>query len=207
LGLTNRNKPVERVGVFGGAFDPPHAGHAALAKAALGQLNLDVLHIVPTGQAWHKARTLTSAQHRLAMAQLAFQDMARVVVDPREIQRVGSSYTIDTLLEMQSEYPGAQLFLLLGMDQAQALPTWHRYLEVLGIAIICVAARADYTGAIGTFDMSLPDLPIFQRLEMPPIDVSATDLRRRLAAHQSVAPLVFGPVARYIDHHHLYRLT
>jgi nicotinate-nucleotide adenylyltransferase len=178
-----------------------------LAKAALGQLNLDVLHIVPTGQAWHKARTLTTAQHRLAMAQLAFQDMARVVVDPREIQRVGPSYTIDTLLEVQSEYPGAQLFLLLGMDQAQALPTWHRYLEVLGIAIICVAARADYTGAIGTFDMSLPDLPIFQRLEMPPIDVSATDLRRRLAAHQSVAPLVFGPVARYIDHHHLYRLT
>jgi nicotinate-nucleotide adenylyltransferase len=207
LGLTNTNKPAERVGVFGGSFDPPHVGHGALARAALGQLNLDVLYIVPTGQAWHKTRTLTAAQHRLAMAKLAFQDMARVVVDRREIQRTGPSYTIDTLLELQAEHPRAQLFLLLGMDQAQALPNWHRYLEVLQLAIICVAVRADSAGAMGTFDISLPFLPSFQRLEMPPMDVSATDLRRRLAAHQNVAPLVFEPVARYIDHHHLYRLS
>lgn len=194
-----------RVGVFGGAFDPPHRGHVSLAQAALEQLQLDVLHAIPTGQAWHKTRDLTASVHRLAMTRLAFEGVDRVRVDAREIARDGPSYTVDTLTELQAAYPQAQLYLLVGEDQAKALPTWHRWQGIVQLAIICVAARADRTGAIGQFDALKSLLPDMRILKMPPLAISATDIRRRLAHHENVAPLVFEPVARYIDHYHLYQ--
>jgi len=103
--------------MFGGAFDPPHLAHRALAEAALDQLGLDALHMMPTGQAWHKARSLTSAEHRIAMCQLAFDDLPRTRIDTRETTRQGPSYTADTLAELAREYPGATLYLVLGADQ------------------------------------------------------------------------------------------
>jgi len=176
-----------------------------MAEAALRQLQLDVLHIIPTGQAWHKQRPLTPVQHRLAMTQLAFAAMDRVKVDPRETLREGPSYTVETLLELRNEYPAAQLFLIVGEDQAQALPTWYRWAEITKLAIICVAARAVPMGTGGIIIQQFLAQPGFQRLDMPLVDVSATDIRRQLATQQSVAPLVLEPVARYIDYHLLYR--
>ena len=197
--------PALRIGVFGGAFDPPHRGHMALAQTALQQLQLDVLHAIPTGQAWHKARDLTPSEHRLEMTRLAFAGEPRVQVDTREIERSGPSYTVDTLSELQAAYPQAQLYLLVGEDQAQVLPTWHRWRDLARLAIICVAARADHTGATGQFDALKSLLPDLRILKMPPLAISATDIRRRLAHHENVLPLVFEPVARYIAHHHLYQ--
>jgi nicotinate-nucleotide adenylyltransferase len=194
-----------RIGVFGGAFDPPHNGHLALAQAAVAELQLDVLHIVPTGHAWHKSRELTSPAHRLAMARLAFAPLAQVVIDGRELSRPGPTYTVDTLLELRHLYPEAELFLLLGLDQALVLQTWHRWQEIAQLATICVAARADSTGKHGILDPLLPLFPGLKRLDMPSIAISATDIRSRLARHESIAALVFEPVARYIDTHHLYR--
>jgi nicotinate-nucleotide adenylyltransferase len=191
--------------VFGGAFDPPHQGHVALAKTAIDQLQLDVLRVIPTGQAWHKSRSLTPAVHRLAMARLAFAHLPQVVVDPRETQRAGASYTVDTLQELHTEFAGAQLFLILGQDQAQALPTWHRWEEIPRLAIICVATRAGFAGDSVHLDDLPGPLPEFFPLEMPSVPVSATDIRRSVANHQNVTPLVFEPVARYIEQHHLYR--
>ena len=197
--------PFQRIGVFGGAFDPPHIAHIALARAAIEQLRLDVLFVVPTGVAYHKSRGLTPTVHRLQMAHLAFAELDCVVIDPRETLRVGPSYTVDTLLELRAEYPDAQLFLVLGEDQAQTWASWHRFSEIPGLATICVAGRADSTRAGGIFD-ALPSLiPGSRRLEMPPMEVSATDIRLRLAHGQPAAPLVFDPVARYIAQHHLYR--
>jgi nicotinate-nucleotide adenylyltransferase len=193
------------VGVFGGAFDPPHIAHSALAQAALEQLQLDELRIVPTGEAWHKNRSLTPAIHRLEMARLAFAAMDRVVVDPRETLRIGPSYTVDTLAELHGEMPRAKLFLVIGQDQAAALPTWHRWREIADFATICVAARAGFAGARGTFDALNLGISPLQTIELPPMDVSATDIRERLANRQAVVPLVFEPVARYIAHHHLYQ--
>jgi nicotinate-nucleotide adenylyltransferase len=195
----------QRIGVFGGAFDPPHQGHVALAQTAIAQLQLDTLCVIPTGQAWHKTRSLTPAVHRLAMARMAFADLPRVVVDPRETQRAGASYTVDTLRELCAEFPGARLFLILGQDQAQALPTWHRWEEIPRLAIICVATRAGFTGDSVHLDDLPGPLPEFFPLEMPSVPVSATDIRRSVANHQNVTPLVFEPVARYIEQHHLYR--
>nr|WP_315463943.1 nicotinate (nicotinamide) nucleotide adenylyltransferase [uncultured Rhodoferax sp.] len=195
----------QRIGMFGGAFDPPHLGHLALAKAAIAELSLDRLLVIPTGQAWHKARGLSPAEHRLAMATLAFADFPEVRVDAREILRPGASYTVDTLRELHAENPGAVLHLLIGEDQARALHTWHESDALPALAIICVAARADSTGAKGQFDALGAKIPGLTVLHMPPMAVSATDIRQRVAAGKSIAPLVFEPVARYIDQHLLYR--
>lgn len=194
-----------RIGVFGGAFDPPHLGHVALAKAAITELSLDKLLVIPTGYAWHKARALSPAEHRLAMATLAFADIPEVRVDARETLRSGASYTLDTLRELHAENPDAVLYLLVGEDQARALHTWHAWKQLPVLAIICVAARADAMGAKGQFDALRAEIPGLTVLQMPSIAVSATEIRQRVASGASIAPLVFEPVARYIDQHLLYR--
>lgn len=203
--MTDRAK---RIGVFGGAFDPPHNAHLALVQAALLQLSLDALIVIPTGQAWHKARPLGPAVHRLAMAQLAFSDCPKVLVDPREMHRPGPSYTIDTLSELHAERPEAELVLLLGGDQAAALPTWHRWRDILEIAIISVASRDPSALEAASFLPQTTPLDLdegrFQALHMPAMNLSATEVRRRVAAGLGIAHLVPAGVARYIDHHHLY---
>jgi nicotinate-nucleotide adenylyltransferase len=191
--------------VFGGAFDPPHAAHVALARAALQVLQLDELRIIPTGHAWHKARPLSPALHRLAMARLAFAELPRVLVDARETERPGPSYTVDTLRELKRECPDAELFLLIGEDQARALPTWHAWQEILQTAIICVADRGDRTADKPGFSAPNPYESSFRHLPMPALPVSATEIRSRIVAHQALGPLVFEPVARYIEDHHLYQ--
>lgn len=203
-----------RVGVYGGAFDPPHWAHRALAEAALNQLRLDRLLILPTGQAWHKARPLTEAHHRLAMCLLAFGDLPHTQVDPRETRRSGPSFTADTLQELRREYPAAQLFLLLGADQLLAFKTWMRWPEVLQMAQLAVANRATHIGtdalddAHTETDLSGVDLP-FIRLDMPLTNISATAVRARfgqpLGRTGTHAALVPQPVAGYISQHHLYQ--
>jgi nicotinate-nucleotide adenylyltransferase len=194
-----------RLGVYGGTFDPPHNAHLALAQTALAQLKLDELRIFPTGQAWHKARQPSPAADRLAMARLAFEGLPKVVVDDREIRREGPTYTIDTLLELKAERPGAQLFLIMGADQAAALPSWHRFREILQVAIIAVAGRAQSGPRAGDFDLdSLPDTGI-RRLSMPLQPTSATAIRQLAVTPQGIAHLVPAAVARYIEQHSLYR--
>ncbi|MDM0073077.1 nicotinate-nucleotide adenylyltransferase [Variovorax sp. J2P1-59] len=201
------NKP--RVGVFGGAFDPPHNAHVSLAQAALAQLDLAELRIFPTGQAWHKDRSLSAADDRLAMTRLAFEGHANTVVDAREISRPGPTYTLDTLRELQLEQPAVQLVLIMGADQAMSLPRWHRWEEILSTAIISVAFRATSTGSAGPFDpRTLPSVPSgarFEKLELQPMDTSATDIRARAARGEDLRGLVPAAVARYIEQHHLYR--
>jgi len=196
----------KRVGLFGGAFDPPHRTHVALAEAAIAQLQLDVLHIVPTGHAWHKQRPLTAAEHRLAMCRLAFAHVYRAQVDARETLRSGPSYTIDTLQELQAQYPSAQLYLIMGEDQAKALASWHRAEDLGRAAIICVASRSESHAADSSADDSpkLQGVPL-QLLHLPPSPLNATEVRDRTARGQSVSALVLESVARYIDQHHLYQ--
>ena len=198
----------QRVGVFGGAFDPPHQAHVALAQAAIQQFELDSLHVIPTGQAWHKVRALSAAEHRLAMTRLAFQDNAKVVVDERELQRTGPSFTIDTLEALQAENLQARLYLFMGADQFSAFQQWHRWNDILELAIICIAARAHSAWATGQFDAYPGRSSRFAVLDMPALPVSATQIRQRIAS-RVVSPadllqLVSEPVARYISLHRLY---
>lgn len=201
-----------RVGVFGGAFDPPHGAHRALAQAALEQLHLDALHITPTGHAWHKARPLTAAAHRWAMCELAFGDLPRVCLDDRELHRPGPSYTADTLQALAHEQPGAELYLVLGADQLQAFCSWSRWQDVLQLARLAVANRPMSLTALAqdqapAADLSAIDLP-FVPLHMPLQHTSSTAIRSQVRGRYPRFPelnaLVPAGVARYISEHHLY---
>ena len=212
--MNTPSAPALKVGVFGGAFDPPHAAHVELARTALDQLGLDVLHILPTGYAWHKSRVLSPAEHRMAMCRLAFSGLPRIRLDDREIHREGPSYTADTLRELQQEYPGAEMFLVLGADQLLAFKTWVRWQEVAERATLAVASRASQAGEDAVrndapeADLSSVDLP-FLRLDMPLRNISATAVRARVGqageASQHLAVLVPEAVASYISQHSLYQ--
>ena len=193
-----------RVGVFGGAFDPPHLAHSSLLQTAIETLSLDQLRVVPTGQAWHKTRTLTDARHRLAMAELAFAGQPEVVVDAQETLRTGPTFTIDTLRALAATQPGAQFFLLMGADQAAALTTWRAWQDIVQIATICVADRGDTIRVGGLFDAEQQFPHRFIHLPMPALPISATQIRTRVACGQAIDTLVSEPVARYIADHHLY---
>ena len=195
----------ERIGVFGGAFDPPHRGHVALAHAAIAQLDLSELRIVPTGQAWHKSRPLSPAPHRLAMCQAAFGDGPGIRVDEVEIQRDGPSYTVDTLEALHRQRPDAQIHLLIGQDQAQGLPAWHRAADLARLAIIWVAVRPDEAGQVTALDATLRATFSLQALSMSAQAVSSTDIRHRVAHRQPVQAMLPDSVARYIADHHLYQ--
>jgi nicotinate-nucleotide adenylyltransferase len=188
-----------RVGVFGGAFDPPHRAHVALAQAAVEQLGLDELRILPTGQAWHKQRGLSDGGHRLAMARLAFEVVPNAVVDERELRRPGATYTIDTLRELRAEQPAAEFFLLMGEDQAASFTRWRDWASIAELATLCIAQRGE--GAAST----LPPAVRVRRLALPRMPESATGIRERLTAGQDIAPLVPSGVASYIAQHLLYR--
>ena len=201
---------ARRIGVFGGAFDPPHLAHVALVLAAIEQLQLHEVRVLPTGQAWHKAHGLSEAAHRLAMTRLAFEGVASVQVDDREIHRRGPTYTVDTLQELTQENPNSLLFLLIGDDQRRSLPAWHRINDIARMAIICAADRDPDVGAWGdapaakSSAQTSPTLPI-QPLHMPLMPLSATDIRQRTASQLPITGLVPAAVERYIHEHHLYR--
>jgi nicotinate-nucleotide adenylyltransferase len=195
-----------RLGVFGGAFDPPHVAHVALARAAVEQLQLDELRVFPTGQAWHRAGPLTAPEHRLALAQLAFGGLPRTVIDDRELRRPGPTYTIDTLRELKAEQPAAQLFLVMGEDQAVALTRWREWEAIVQLAIICVAERPLAEMPAGA-SSGLPAQAELRLLRLPSMPESATEVRGRVGHGQAIAHLVPPGVASYIERHHLYQAT
>ncbi len=203
--MTESQGGVERLGLFGGAFDPPHAAHHQLVDAAMAQLRLDRLLVIPTGQAWHKSATLSDAVHRVAMARLAFGDLPDVQVDTREIDRGGPSYSIDTLRALRAELGPVQLFLVLGQDQAQALNSWREWRQVVALATICVAERSEPASGNTRF---MPPEGLHQRfirLQLPVSATSATHIRALARSGQSIVPLVSDAVARYIVLHRLYQ--
>jgi len=195
----------QRIGLYGGAFDPPHTGHFALAQCAISQLKLDLLYIIPTGNAWHKSQSLTTATHRLAMTQLNFADLPAVVVEDMELKRQGPSYTIDTLRELVKRHDSADFFVLLGADQAARFETWKEWQQIAQLAQLAVAPRAtsekDDTQLYEWHNH--PQIRLTP-LNMPLENVSATDIRLGLKqgfmTDLGLKPSVF----QYIQHHHLY---
>lgn len=189
-----------RIGVFGGAFDPPHAAHVALARAAMDQLALDELRVIPTGDAWHKSRPLSPAAHRLKMTELAFSGLPRVQVDDRELRRSGPSYTIDTLEALRAERPDSELFLLIGGDQWASFSSWHRWQDILKVAALAVVERplsgdsssksclnAEFelqTSAAIQVPAAWPPSAKVLKLHVPAMPISATAIRQKLASNR-----------------------
>jgi nicotinate-nucleotide adenylyltransferase len=195
-----------RVGILGGAFNPPHIGHLVCAQEAVVQLELDRLVFVPVGRAPHRElEEDPGAEARLELVELAIADDARFAASRIEIDRQGPSYTADTLRELHEGAPDDELFLVLGGDQAAALPTWHEPETVLALARVAVVERISWSrNAIGIKLGRLPGAERIRYLDMPIIQVSSTAIRRRVAAGRPIRYLVPERAASYIEAHALY---
>lgn len=191
----------QRIGLFGGSFDPVHCAHVALAQSALAELKLDQLRWVPAGLAYQKARPLTDAQHRAAMVQLAIAGEPRFVLDESELERAGPSYTLDTVRAAQAVEPGAAWFLIIGADQYAGLHTWKDWPELLARVTLAVANRPGAAPAVDAAVLRAPHRVV----PLAMMDISSTEVRTRVAAGQPVDALVPPQVARYIESHALYR--
>ena len=131
----------KRVGVFGGMFDPVHNGHLALADTALGLMSLDKLILVPCRQPSHRAACVASAEHRLAMTRLACSGNTMINVESIELDRLGTSYTIDTLHQVQLAQPSARIVLVLGVDAFNGFLCWEGWKEILELCNLFIVSR------------------------------------------------------------------
>jgi nicotinate-nucleotide adenylyltransferase len=198
---------VPRVGILGGAFNPPHIGHLICAQEATVQLELDTVEFVPTARPPHRELEQDPGpEARLEMSELAVGEDDRFTASRIELDREGPSYTADTLRQLHEQRPDDEIFLLLGADQAERLPRWHEPHVVLELATVCAVERVGYSrNAIVIKLARLKGAEKLRFLEMPVIQVSSSSVRRRVRRGQPIRYLVPDAVADYIGAHGLYR--
>ena len=190
-----------RIGLFGGTFDPPHLGHLVTAINVRHALSLDLVVLMVANDPWQKtgARTVSPAADRLAMVQAAVDGVEGLEAGADEIQRGGPSYTADTLKVLGVKHPGARFFTVVGDDAATNILTWERVDEVAAMSTLVVVDRP---GA----PVDLPDNFDWRRVEVPRLEVSSTDLRRRVTDGRPLDYLLPEPVVAIIRKRGLYGL-
>ncbi|HEV2066506.1 MAG TPA: nicotinate-nucleotide adenylyltransferase [Thermomicrobiales bacterium] len=197
----------ERIGVFGGTFDPIHHGHLIAAAELRHALRVDRVLFVPASRPPHKQSAVqASDQDRLAMLRLAIARDEGFQMSMIEYERAGLSYTVDTLAALRDEYPGALLFLFLGEDALRDLPTWHRPEGILSLARLGIATRPRSHLDLDVLYRALPGTR--GRIELvptPSIGISATDLRARVADGRPIRYQTPDAVIDYIRQHGIYR--
>ena len=190
---------ADRIGVFGGTFDPPHVGHLIVASEVFDALSLDRLLLVPSASPPHKyGKVAASAEQRVAMLEAAVGEDERFEVDDLELKREGPSYSVDTLREMRDRFPGAELFFVVGVDQLREFDTWRAPEEVARLARLVGITRH------GEHPTEVPGVQV-KAVEVTRIDLSATDIRRRVREGKSIRYLVTEPVRELIERVGLYR--
>lgn len=211
------------LGILGGTFDPIHYGHLELAREVREAAGLSEVRLIPAGDPPHRGAPVASALHRLAMVELAAADYRGFVVDPREIQRPGRSYSVLTLTELRAQYPETPLALIVGADAFAGLPTWHQWRRLFELAHLIVVGRPGIP-----FDEPLPpalaqewthrlaETPAvlrsavagsIVRVAITPRPISASGIRAALGRGDlaAVRGLLPPAVLAYIDRNRLYR--
>jgi nicotinate-nucleotide adenylyltransferase len=191
--------------VLGGTFDPFHVGHLAAASVAIDCAHLERVIFVPAAQPPHRPAAVASVQARLAMSKLATSGDVRFAVSDIEVRRAGPSYTAETLEELRGLHPDAELFLILGWDAASLFHTWHRPERVRELASIVIVGRPGSTEPQEA-DLQASGLGgdgVVLCLGHTPA-VSASEVRRAVAAGESITGMVPEAIEQYIKAHHLY---
>lgn len=196
-----------RIGVFGGTFDPPHHGHLVLAEQCREQCKLDEVWFVPAAIPPHKQDlTISPAKARCDMIEFAIAGNPQFKMNRVEIDRPGPSYTVTTLEQIRDEGPSRELFLLVGADSIRDLPTWRQPDRIQDLATIVAVNRGRTTPTEAQRQALHPTVADRIRfVGMPGIEISATDIRQRVADGRSIRYLVPRAVESYIQHHRLYR--
>lgn len=199
---------MKKMGLFGGSFDPIHQGHIDMALRLAEKLDLDGVVLMPTFVPPHKIReSMASAEHRLAMCHLVAEAYPLLQVSDMELQRGGASFTVDTLEALCELYPNTQWYLITGADMFTTLRTWHRFEDITRMAVLCTVPRE------GTDTAYLREYAAHMRAEgiscyvddRPVMNVSSTEIRRRIHDGESLADLVPAAVADYVQKNGLYR--
>jgi len=199
---------VARVGILGGTFNPPHLAHLVCAAEAAEQLELERVLLTPVAAAPHKEAVQDpGAQERLELCRLAVSGDDRLGVCDLEVRRGGLSYTVDTLRALHAQTPEDDLTFIVGGDIALGLPSWHEPQAVLGLATIAVAEREGtvHADVAERLRAHFPDAPPPVFFDMPRLDISSSQIRRRVAEGRSIKHLVPDPVAERIARGRLYR--
>lgn len=193
------NFRVQRIGLYGGSFDPIHTGHVLVGQAALEELQLTRLFYIPAARSPFKPDLPPApCELRLAMIRLALAGRTDCEVDDIELQRGGTSFTIDTVNYFQEKFPGAKLFYLIGADNVASLPKWRSAPELAELVEFVVIPRPGETPAA---------LPIpFRGLQLKgfPFGVSSSQLRARIKAGQGIENLVPPAVGEFLRNNQLY---
>lgn len=198
----------ERIGVFGGTFDPPHLGHLILASEARGQLRLDRVLWVITPRSPHKVGdSITDISHRLEMVRLAIADEPAFELSTVEFDRPAPQYTVDTLGILHRHFPGGNLILLLGSDSLRGLTAWHRPADLAAACReIGVMRRPGESVQLSTLEAVLPGVKDKVRfVEAPLLQISSREVRRRVKERLPFRYFLPPAVYEYILEHRLYR--
>ena len=188
---------MNRIGLYGGTFDPVHRGHVAVARAAVNEFALGRLYVVPVYQAPHRPGATASFDDRLAMARLAFAGWPDVAVSDLESKRGGISYTIDSIETLRQLHPDSELCLVVGADTAGEIETWREPKRLAESVHLLVAPRAGCA-------VNLPPQWRYSLMCMEPVMVSATDVRRAIRDGRPIGVSVPDTVAEYIAGHRVY---
>ncbi|MBE9508182.1 MAG: nicotinate-nucleotide adenylyltransferase [Chloroflexi bacterium] len=195
-----------RLGVLGGTFDPPHYGHLALAENGRAQLQLDHVLFVLAGQPPHKpSRPIAPPHHRVAMVEAAIADNPAFVISRVDLDRPGPHYTVEMLALLGREYPGAELYFLMGGDSLAEFITWRDPAGIVRQVRLTVMQRPGWEADLAALEEAVPE--IRERLvwlDVPCLGIAASDLRRRVREGLPLRYLVPPPVEAYIQAHHLY---
>lgn len=196
------------IGLFGGTFDPPHLGHLALAATARRQLGLDRLLWMLTPDPPHKqGQSITPIEHRLAMVKLALDGHPEFELSTVEIDRPGPHYSLDTVRLVAEQNPGAGLIYLMGGDSLRDLPTWRCPVDLVSaLHSVGVMRRPEDDIDLSALEAQIPGLTAKVRfVDAPPVEISASEIRSRVTAGQSIQQLVSPTVYEYIQVNQLYR--
>ena len=200
-----------RLGIFGGSFDPIHQGHLILAENCREQAGLDRILFIPAAQSPLKQNgPHASDSERLEMLRLAIAGHEAFAIEELEIARGGTSYTADTLEHLARQYPQDELFLLLGADAAADLPRWHEPARILELALPLFVQRPgspplDLAALASLISPERLERVRQTRIAMPQIEISSSDIRRRIAAGHSIRYLTPRAVEKFIETAGLYR--
>jgi len=197
-----------RLGIYGGTFDPVHYAHLLAAEQCREQCRLDEVWFVPAAVPPHKpSRAISTGERRAEMLELAVAGHAPFRVDRRELEREGLSYTVDTLADIRAADPTRELFLLVGADSVADFGTWREPERILELATLVAVnrgrTRPDLSGFEARFGTAALDRVL--SVEMPAVDLAATDLRERVGSGRSIRFMTPRAVEAYIAQHGLYR--